>query len=170
MHRLEVGNVTKRYPGVVANDAITLNVSAGGIHAILGENGAGKSTLMKMIYGAVTPDEGEIRFEGQVLAEHSPSQARQLGIEMVYQHFSLFESITVVENIALCLDGRLRLAALSQRIAETAARYGLIVDPARTVMDLSVGERQQVEILRCLLQNPRLLILDEPTSVLARRP
>lgn len=165
--RLELLGVSKRYPGVVANDAISLDVEAGGIHAILGENGAGKSTLMKIIYGAVTPDEGEIRFEGHVLGAHSPNHSRKLGIEMVYQHFSLFETVTVAENIALCLKGRLKLDELSTRIEETAARYGLVVNPGRTVFDLSVGERQQVEILRCLLQDPKLLILDEPTSVLA---
>lgn len=165
--RLELFNITKRYPGVIANDAITLGVAAGEIHAILGENGAGKSTLMKIIYGAVTPDGGEIRFEGEILGSHSPGHSRHIGIEMVYQHFSLFETVTVAENIALCQDGRLNLKALGTRIEETADRYGLTVDPAKTVFDLSVGERQQVEILRCLLQKPKLLILDEPTSVLA---
>ena len=165
--RLELLDISKAYPGVVANDAITLSVAPGEIHAILGENGAGKSTLMKIIYGATSPDRGEIRYDGRVLGHHSPAQARALGIEMVYQHFSLFETATVAENIALCLPGRMDLPALSARIAETAARYGLSVEPGRLVADLSMGERQQVEILRCLMRDPRLLILDEPTSVLA---
>ncbi len=165
--RLELTNITKRYPGVIANDAITLGVSAGEIHAILGENGAGKSTLMKIIYGAVAADDGEIRFEGKPLGVHSPGHSRHLGIEMVYQHFSLFETVSVAQNIALCQDGRLELTALGDRIRQTAERYGLVVDPDKIVFDLSVGERQQVEILRCLLQKPKLLILDEPTSVLA---
>ncbi len=165
--RLQLTDISKAYPGVVANDAISLAVAPGEIHAILGENGAGKSTLMKIIYGAISPDRGEIRYDGRVLGHHSPAQARACGIEMVYQHFSLFESATVAENIALCLPGRMDLPALSTRIHDTAAHYGLAVDPARLVADLSMGERQQVEILRCLMRDPRLLILDEPTSVLA---
>ncbi|MDQ2066995.1 ABC transporter ATP-binding protein [Xinfangfangia sp. CPCC 101601] len=165
--RLELRDIGKTYPGVVANDAISLSVAPGEIHAILGENGAGKSTLMKIIYGAIQPDRGEILYDGQRLSHNSPAQARALGIEMVYQHFSLFETATVAENIALCLPGRMELAQLSARVGETAARYGLNVDPSRMVADLSMGERQQVEILRCLMRDPRLLILDEPTSVLA---
>lgn len=165
--RLQLFDISKAYPGVVANDAITLEVGGGEIHAILGENGAGKSTLMKIIYGAISPDKGEIHYEGKVLGSHSPAQSRHLGIEMVYQHFSLFETVSVAENVALCLEGRLDLEGLRAQITETASRYGLNVDPDRMVVDLSVGEKQQVEILRCLLQNPKLLILDEPTSVLS---
>ncbi|WP_010142395.1 ABC transporter ATP-binding protein [Oceanicola sp. S124] len=165
--RLQLAGISKAYPGVVANDDISLSVAGGEIHAILGENGAGKSTLMKIIYGVTSPDAGEIRYDGTLLEAHSPGQSRALGIEMVYQHFSLFETVSVAENVALCLEGRLDLPALRLRIRETAARYGLAVDPDRTVMDLSMGERQQLEILRCLMRAPRLLILDEPTSVLA---
>lgn len=165
--RLQLAGVSKAYPGVVANDDISLSVAGGEIHAILGENGAGKSTLMKIIYGVTTPDAGEIRYNGKLLEAHSPGQSRALGIEMVYQHFSLFETVSVAENVALCLEGRLDLPALRLRIRETAARYGLAVDPDRIVMDLSMGERQQLEILRCLMRDPRLLILDEPTSVLS---
>lgn len=165
--RLQLAGITKAYPGVVANDGISLSVAAGEIHAILGENGAGKSTLMKIIYGVTRPDSGEIRYDGRLLEAHSPGQSRALGIEMVYQHFSLFETVTVAENVALCLEGRLDLPALRQGIRDTAARYGLSVDPDRVVMDLSMGERQQLEILRCLMRDPRLLILDEPTSVLS---
>lgn len=165
--RLQLFDISKTYPGVIANDAITLEVGAGEIHAILGENGAGKSTLMKIIYGVASPDSGQIHYEGKELGVHNPAQARQLGIEMVYQHFSLFETATVAENVALCLPGRLDLYDLREKISETAQHYGLNVEPDRLIVDLSVGEKQQVEILRCLLQHPKLLILDEPTSVLS---
>ncbi|WP_036666488.1 ABC transporter ATP-binding protein [Paludibacterium yongneupense] len=164
--RLELLNISKRYPTVVANDDISLAVAPGEIHAILGENGAGKSTLMKIIYGAVTPDSGSISFNGKEVAIANPAAARALGIGMVFQHFSLFESLTVVENIALTLGGRQDMKSLGRRVSEVSQRYGLPIDPARLVHHLSVGERQRVEIVRCLLQNPQLLILDEPTSVL----
>src|SRR5262249_19119389 len=155
--------------GVVANDGIDLAVQPGEIHAVLGENGAGKSTLVKIVYGAVQPDAGEIRWEGRPVVIAGPQAARRLGIGMVFQHFSLFETLTVVENVALALDGRLDLPALARRVETVSARYGLPVDPARPVHSLSVGERQRVEIVRCLLQSPRLLIMDEPTSVLTPR-
>ncbi|CAG9261274.1 Guanosine import ATP-binding protein NupO [Paraburkholderia unamae] len=164
--RLALGGITKQYPAVRANDDVTLSVAPGEIHALLGENGAGKSTLMKIVYGAVRPDAGEIRWEGQVVEIGSPAAARKLGIGMVFQHFSLFETLTVGENIALSLDEAFDLKALGQRIREVSAQYGLDVDPQRHVHSLTVGERQRVEIVRCLLQNPRLLIMDEPTSVL----
>jgi general nucleoside transport system ATP-binding protein len=164
--RLDLRNITKRYPSVVANDGVSLSVGAGEIHAVLGENGAGKSTLMKIIYGAVAPDSGEMMWDGRETRPRSPAEARALGIGMVFQHFSLFESLTVAENIALALDGDFDLAALSRRVSEVSARYGLTLDPRRLVHSLSVGERQRVEIVRCLLQDPKLLILDEPTSVL----
>jgi ABC-type uncharacterized transport system ATPase subunit len=165
-HRLELRGVTKRYPGITANDDISLGVGPGEIHAVLGENGAGKSTLMKIIYGAVEADAGEILWNGQPVTVGNPAAARRLGIGMVYQHFSLFESVTVVENIAVAMAGKFDLPALSARIRELSQRYGLPVDPNRLLHHLSVGERQRVEIIRCLLQNPKLLILDEPTSVL----
>jgi len=164
--RLELRSVCKRYHGSVANDAVSLRLEAGEIHALLGENGAGKSTLMKILYGAVQADAGEILWEGRPVRIASPGDARKLGIGMVYQHFSLFENVTVAENIALALDGPFRLAALRARLAELGERYGLRVEPERLLHHLSVGERQRVEILRCLLQAPRLLILDEPTAVL----
>ncbi len=167
MYRLELRSITKRYHGVAANEDIHLAIEPGEIHAVLGENGAGKSTLMKIIYGAVQADAGTLLWEGHPVTIDSPAAARRLGIGMVYQHFSLFETVTVAENIAVALDVKFDLAALSARIRELGARYGLEVDPARLVHHLSVGERQRVEILRCLLQNPRLLILDEPTAVLA---
>ena len=164
--RLELRNITKRYPSVVANSGINLAVAPGEIHAVLGENGAGKSTLMKIIYGAVQADEGEILWNGKSVEIANPAQARALGIGMVFQHFSLFESLTVVENISLAMDEPFELGKLAVRVKEVSERYGLPLDPSRLVHNLSVGERQRVEIVRCLLQTPKLLILDEPTSVL----
>ncbi len=164
--RLALRGIGKRFGVTVANDGIDLTVAAGEIHALLGENGAGKSTLVKIIYGVQQPDEGEILWDGVPVTMGDPNAARALGIGMVFQHFSLFETLTVAENIALGLASREPIAALSGRIAATAARYGLAVDPGRPVHHLSVGERQRVEILRCLLQEPKLLIMDEPTSVL----
>jgi ABC-type uncharacterized transport system ATPase subunit len=164
--RLELRNICKSYPGVVANDDISLSIMPGEIHAVLGENGAGKSTLMKIIYGAAQADSGEIYCDGRLIAAHDPASSRALGIEMVYQHFALFESVTVVENIALSLPGRFDLDALAAQITDLSQRYGMPIDPRRRVHDLSVGERQRVEIVRCLLRSPKLLILDEPTSVL----
>jgi simple sugar transport system ATP-binding protein len=166
MLRLELIDISKQYPAVKANDRVSLRVKPGEIHAVLGENGAGKSTMMKMIYGAVRPDEGEIRWNGQAVQIASPAQARQLGISMVYQHFSLFDTLTAAENVWLGLDKSLALAQVIERINQVATSYGLDVDPLRPVHTLSVGERQRVEIVRALLTNPKLLILDEPTSVL----
>jgi ABC-type uncharacterized transport system ATPase subunit len=164
--RLALTGISKQYPAVRANDDVTLIVAPGEIHAVLGENGAGKSTLMKIIYGAVRPDSGEIRWEGQPVEIASPAAARKLGVGMVFQHFSLFETLTVGENIALALDEPFDLKTLAKRIRDVSADYGLDIDPQRHVHSLTVGERQRVEIVRCLLQNPRLLIMDEPTSVL----
>ena len=164
--RLVLTGITKRYPSVVANDDISLSVQPGEIHAVLGENGAGKSTLMKIIYGITKPDAGTILWNGQYEAITTPSQARRLGIGMVFQHFSLFETLTVWENIALALDERVPPAQLAAKITEVSEKYGLPIDPYRLVHSMSVGERQRVEIVRCLLQEPKLLIMDEPTSVL----
>ena len=164
--RLELQGITKQYPGVLANDRVSLTVQPGEIHAVLGENGAGKSTLMKIIYGAVQPDAGEMRFDGQRVRIHSPQQARQLGVAMVFQHFSLFDSLTVAETVWLGRDKAMPLAQVQRRIGEVAAAYGLPLDARRPVHSLSVGEMQRVEIIRALLASPRLLILDEPTSVL----
>ncbi|WP_214475860.1 ABC transporter ATP-binding protein [Mesorhizobium sp. dw_380] len=167
MHpRLELRNICKRYPGVVANDDVSLAIQPGEIHAVLGENGAGKSTLMKIIYGAAQADSGEIFCDGNPVAAHNPATSRALGIEMVYQHFALFESVSVVENIALSASSAFHLPSLAEKIRELSLRYGMPIDPHRQVHDLSVGERQRVEIVRCLLRTPKLLILDEPTSVL----
>ncbi len=164
--RLSLQGITKRYPGVVANDGVSLDVAPSEIHAVLGENGAGKSTLMKIIYGAVRPDEGEIRWNGQSVSIRNPHEARALGISMVFQHFSLFDTLTVAENVWLGLPPSTTLASVTERIRAVASTYGLDVDPMRPVHSLSVGERQRVEIVRALLTQPQLLILDEPTSVL----
>jgi simple sugar transport system ATP-binding protein len=164
--RLQLLGISKIYPSVVANDKVDLTVLPGEIHAVLGENGAGKSTLMKIIYGVTRPDAGEVLWEGSQVHIHSPSAARKLGIGMVFQHFSLFETLTVAENISLVLDERVAPAVLAPRIRQVSEQYGLPVDPDRLVHSMSVGERQRVEIVRCLLQSPRLLIMDEPTSVL----
>ncbi|UYO94443.1 ABC transporter ATP-binding protein [Pollutimonas sp. M17] len=164
--RLALKQITKRYPAVVANDAVDLTVLPGEIHAVLGENGAGKSTLMKIIYGVTRPDSGQVFWNGAETDIASPALARQLGIGMVFQHFSLFDTLTVTENIALGLPRGLRMDELERRIADTAHQYGLDLEPKRHVHTLSVGERQRVEIVRALLGGPQLLILDEPTSVL----
>lgn len=168
MRRIELTGITKRYPGCIANQSVSLSVDAGEIHALLGENGAGKSTLMKVIYGVVKPDEGDIRWEGQAVQVRGAAHARELGIGMVFQHFSLFETLTVTENIALSLP-KSEVGSMEQlkaRILEVSTRYGMKLDPARHVRTLSIGEQQRVEIVRCLLQDVKLLILDEPTSVL----
>ena len=164
--RLALRGITKRYPAVLANDRIDLQVLPGQAHAVLGENGAGKSTLMKIIYGAVKPDDGQIRFNGQPVQIRNPQQARALGISMVFQHFNLFDTLTVAENVWLGLDKSLSLAEVTERIRSKASEYGLEIEPERPVHTLSVGEMQRVEIIRALLGEPQLLILDEPTSVL----
>ncbi|MDF1486634.1 ABC transporter ATP-binding protein [Ramlibacter sp. H39-3-26] len=164
--RLQLLGITKRYPAVVANSGVSLTVMPGEIHAVLGENGAGKSTLMKIIYASVKPDEGEMLLDNRQVNLRNPQEARALGISMVFQHFSLFDTLTVAENVWLGLDKSTRLAEVTRRIVATASEYGLDIDPARPVHTLSVGEMQRVEIIRALLTNPRLLILDEPTSVL----
>ena len=165
---LKLNGINKQYPGCLASDNIDLQIETGSITAILGENGAGKSTLMKIIYGAVKPDSGELYWQGQRLESHSPGQARRLGIGMVFQHFSLFETLTVVENIALGIGAQQvgSMDALAEKITQTSRRYGMTIEPHRHVHSLSMGERQRVEILRCLVQDVKLLILDEPTSVL----
>lgn len=157
--------ITKAYPGVLANDDVSLTLAEGEIHALLGENGAGKSTLVKVLYGLLQPDSGSVSWQDKGVNLSSPTVARSLGIAMVFQHFSLFESLTVAENIAMGMAVPAS-DALRQRITEVSNRYGLPLDPNRDVFTLSVGERQRIEIIRCLLQDPKLLIMDEPTSVL----
>ncbi len=166
MLRLELADISKQYPSVKANDRVSLRVRPGQIHAVLGENGAGKSTLMKIIYGAVRPDEGRMLWDGQPVEIRNPQEARRLGIAMVFQHFSLFDTLTAAENVWLGLERSMSLADATRRIVDVAGLYGLEIDPARPVHTLSVGARQRVEIVRALLAQPRLLILDEPTSVL----
>jgi ABC-type uncharacterized transport system ATPase subunit len=163
---LSIKGLTKAYPGVVANSDVTFDIGMGEVHALLGENGAGKSTLVKAIYGLIRPDAGEMRWMGQPYAPSAPRMARTTGVAMVFQHFSLFDALDVAENVALGMDNPPPIHELSARIAQVSQDYGLPLDPARLVGDLSAGERQRVEIIRCLLQNPKLLIMDEPTSVL----
>lgn len=164
--RLQLSGITKAYPGVVANSDVALSVLPGQTHAVLGENGAGKSTLMKIIYGSIKPDAGLISFNGKPVQIRNPKEARALGISMVFQHFNLFDTLTVAENVWLGLDQTLTLQQVTASISAKAAEYGLEIDPDRPVHTLSVGEMQRVEIIRSLLTNPQLLILDEPTSVL----
>ncbi|WP_171229237.1 ABC transporter ATP-binding protein [Ruegeria sp. HKCCA4008] len=163
---LSLQGLTKAYPGVVANDQVSFDIGEGEVHALLGENGAGKSTLVKMIYGLVKPDSGTMLLRGQPFAPPEPRSARADGIAMVFQHFSLFDALNVAENIALGMENPPAMGDLASRIREVSETYGLPLDPFRTVGDLSAGERQRVEIIRCLLQDPKLLIMDEPTSVL----
>ena len=163
---LKIDGISKSYPGVKANENVSFAIGKGEVHALLGENGAGKSTLVKMIYGLVKPDEGHMSFLGSPYAPSKPSEARATGVGMVFQHFSLFEALNVAENVALGMDNPPPQRELTRKIREVSEGYGLPLDPDRLVGDLSAGERQRVEIIRCLLQNPKLLIMDEPTSVL----
>lgn len=163
---LDIRGLTKAYPGVVANDDVSFAIQPGEVHALLGENGAGKSTLVKMIYGLVSPDSGAMALSGASYTPAEPRAARTSGVAMVFQHFSLFEALSVAENISLGMENPPKPRDLSMRITDVSAAYGLPLDPESLVGDLSAGERQRVEIIRCLLQDPKLLIMDEPTSVL----
>jgi ABC-type uncharacterized transport system ATPase subunit len=170
IEQLELRGVTKRFPGVLANDQVDFDVHAGEVHALLGENGAGKSTLMKVLYGMYAPDEGEIWLNGQRVEIASPTDAIELGIGMIHQHFMLVESLTVTENVALGLPSSREpltdLDHVSQRIKKLEAAYGLRVDPDAYIWQLAVGQKQRVEILKALYRGADLLILDEPTAVL----
>src|SRR6204780_1817364 len=163
---LQTIGLTKRYGSFLANDSIGIDIWPRQIHALLGENGAGKSTLVKTIYGLIQPSDGEMRWQGEKMTLSGPSQARARGIGMVFQHFSLFDNLTVAENVALGLDGKESFKEMSARLEEVSNVYGLPLDPRREVWQLSVGERQRIEIVRVLMQNPKFLILDEPTAVL----
>ncbi|MGH6761596.1 MAG: ABC transporter ATP-binding protein [Phyllobacterium sp.] len=163
---LKVRELTKIFGTLKACDQVNLIVRPGEIHALLGENGAGKSTLVKMLFGSLQPVSGEIFWRGKKVEMASPAIARSLGVGMVFQHFSLFDALTAAENIALSLDRTTPLAEIAKRARGVGEAYGLPLDPDALVGDLSVGERQRIEIIRCLLQQPDLIILDEPTSVL----
>ena len=163
---LQTVGLTKRYGTFLANDSIDIDIWPKEIHALLGENGAGKSTLVKTVYGLIQPSEGEMRWQGKKMVLSGPSEARARGIGMVFQHFSLFDNLTVAENVALGLDGKEFFKDMSARLEQVASTYGLPLDPRREVWQLSVGERQRIEIVRVLMQDPKFLILDEPTAVL----
>src|SRR5271165_1047670 len=163
---LQTKGLTKRYGSFLANDAIDIDIRPKEIHALLGENGAGKSTLVKTVYGLIQPSEGEMLWQGQKMVLSGPSEARGRGIGMVFQHFSLFDNLTVAENVALGLDGKESFKDMSARLEQVSNVYGLPLDPRREVWQLSVGERQRIEIVRALMQDPKFLILDEPTAVL----
>ena len=170
LERVEMRHITKRFPGVLANDRVNLDIRCGEIHALLGENGAGKSTLMKMLYGMLQPDGGQILLNGKIMPIQSPADAIRLGIGMVHQHFMLIPSLTVAENVALGLRSNrpplLDMKSIGVGIRELSERYGLRVDPLAYVWQLSVGEQQRVEIIKALYRNANVLILDEPTAVL----
>ena len=163
---LSVQKLTKLFGSFAACNQIDLEIAPGEIHALLGENGAGKSTLVKMLFGVLEPTDGRVVWEGRPVSITSPGAARKLGIGMVFQHFSLFEALTVAENIALSLDDSIPIGQIAEQARSLSLAYGLPLDPHAHVADLSVGERQRIEIVRALLQNPKLIILDEPTSVL----
>ena len=167
---LEMRGITKRFPGVLANDRVDFDLQAGEVHTLLGENGAGKSTLMKILYGLYRQDEGEVLLNGAPVEIYSPTDAIDLNIGMIHQHFMMVESLTVAENVALGLPSnrgfRTDLDAVSERITDLGSRYGLKIDPSATVWQLSVGQKQRVEIIKALYRNANLLILDEPTAVL----
>ena len=167
---LEMEGITKRFPGVVANEAVDFDVRRGEVHTLLGENGAGKSTLMKILYGLYDADEGEIRLSGKPVTINSPSDAIDRGIGMIHQHFMLVPTLTVAENVALGLPPAKRflqdLGPVRERIRELSDAYGLQVDPDAYIWQLAVGERQRVEIMKAIYRDVSLLILDEPTSVL----
>lgn len=168
---IELSGITKRFPGVVANDGVNLTVEQGEIHAICGENGAGKSTLMKILYGMQRPDEGAMRVNGEDVDFASPIDAIDAGIGMVHQHFMLADQISVIENVILGSEpvtrgGRLDFVAAKEHLDEVAQSFGLTVDPDDHIEDLEVGERQRVEIIKVLYRGAQIIILDEPTAVL----
>jgi len=166
---LALTGITKRFPGVLANDDVHLEVAAGEIHALLGENGAGKSTLMKVLYGLYRPDAGEVRLNGEPSGITAPADAIRAGVAMIHQHFMLVPTLTVAENVALGLADNgvlLDTSGVAERVDKLSSRYGLSVDPAAYVWQLAVGERQRVEIVKALYRDCRLLVLDEPTAVL----
>ena len=163
---LKIDNISKSFPRVKANKNVTFNITRNTVHALLGENGAGKSTFVKILYGLLKPDEGKIFFNDNVLNVQSPSEARQKKIGMVFQHFSLFDSLTVRENLILGIDTNMSFSNLQKKVNEISDKYQLPLDLDAPINTLSAGQKQRVEIVRILLQDPELLIMDEPTSVL----
>lgn len=170
IQRIEMCDIVKRFPGVLANDKVCFDVNAGEVHALLGENGAGKSTLMRQLFGLYKPDEGEILIDGKPVVFHSPADAINAGIGMIHQHFMLVPTLTVTENVALGLKSSrgplLDLDKVEERVRQLSEGYGLKVDPDAYIWQLSVGEQQRVEILKALYRGAGMIILDEPTAVL----
>ena len=166
---LEMKNITKRFPGVVANNKVNLTLYPGEVHALLGENGAGKSTLMNVLTGIYAPNEGELFFKGEKIELKSPKTAVDLGIGMIHQHFKLIEPLTVAENIYMPSKNckfMLNLKEMNDRITELSKQFNLPVDPKAKIWQLAVGEQQRVEIVKLLFNGAEILILDEPTAVL----
>ena len=163
---LKINSITKTFPRVIANKDLSFSIKKNSVHALLGENGAGKSTLVKILYGLLKPDSGDIKFNNEILEISSPSEARKKGIGMVFQHFSLFESLTVRENLILGIDENISYSDLKNKLNDISAKYELPLDLDAPITTLSAGQKQRVEIIRILLQDPQLLIMDEPTSVL----
>ena len=163
---LKINSITKTFPRVIANKDLSFSIKKNSVHALLGENGAGKSTLVKILYGLLKPDSGDIKFNNERLEISSPSEARKKGIGMVFQHFSLFESLTVRENLILGIDENISYSDLKNKLNDISAKYELPLDLDAPITTLSAGQKQRVEIIRILLQDPQLLIMDEPTSVL----
>ena len=163
---LEAIKINKQFGSFIANQDIDICIERGEIHALLGENGAGKSTLVKILYGILKPESGTIKINNEEITISSPNVARKNGIGMVFQHFSLFPALTVAENILIALDQKIKFKDLILRIRELSTEWELFIDPLKIVSELSVGEQQRVEIIGCLMQNPKSLIMDEPTSVL----
>ena len=169
-YAVEMLNITKRFPGIIANDNITLQLKKGEIHALLGENGAGKSTLMSVLFGLYQPEEGTIRMNGKEVSIKNPNDANALGIGMVHQHFKLVECFTVLDNIIMgvepCRHGFLQKAEARKKVVALSEKYGLMVDPDAYVRDITVGMQQRTEILKMLYRDNEILIFDEPTAVL----
>ena len=167
---IEMLNITKRFPGIVANDNITLQLKRGEIHALLGENGAGKSTLMSVLFGLYQPEEGVIKKDGEIVKINNPNDANALGIGMVHQHFKLVECFSVLENIILGVEptknGLLSTDDAREKVTNLSERYGLQVNPDAIIEDISVGMQQRTEILKMLYRDNEILIFDEPTAVL----
>ena len=163
---LNIENITKSFPRVIANKKVTFDIKKNAVHAILGENGAGKSTLVKILYGLLEPDEGNIKLNNKDFKVNSPAEARKQGIGMVFQHFSLFDSLSVKENLILGIDEKMSYSDLEDKLENISSRYNLPLDLDAPITALSAGEKQRVEIVRILLQDPQILIMDEPTSVL----